>query len=90
VTEIVVDDAVLAGVDASRPDLDLIDALARLQLEVGRRGGRMLLRDVPEELGGLLELVGLAGVLGAEPRREAELAEEGRVEEMVQPRDPPA
>ena len=42
-----------------------------------------------EELGGLLDLLGLAGVLALEPRRQPELGEQVGVEEVVQPRDPP-
>lgn len=90
---IVVDDrteAVVARVDARRPDLSLVDALARLQLTARRRGRPMRLRDVSEELRALLELVGLADVLALEARREAELGEQVGVEEVVQSDDPPA
>src|SRR5262245_25486563 len=48
-----------------RPDLALVDALARLQLLVSRFGGRIHLRDACPELCGLLDLVGLATVLPA-------------------------
>ena len=88
-TEVVIDDVVVARVDARRADLGLVEALARLHLEVQRRGGTMRLRDAPEELGGLLDLLGLAGVIGLEARRQPELGEEVAVEEVVQPRDPP-
>jgi hypothetical protein len=50
-----------------RPDLLLVDALARLQLAVSRFGGRIHLRDPCPELCGLVELVGLATVLTVEP-----------------------
>ena len=80
---------VVARVDARRPDLALVDALARLQLDARRRGGRLRLRNVTDELRGLLELVGLADVLAVEPRREPELGEQLGVEEVMQPRDRP-
>ena len=82
-------DEVVARVDARRPDLALVDALARLQLDARRRGGRLRLRNVTDELRGLLELVGLADVLAVEPRREPELGEELGVQEVMQPRDRP-
>ena len=65
----------VARVDARRPDLALVDALARLQLDARRRGGRLRLRNVTDELRSLLELVGLADVLAVESRREPELGE---------------
>jgi hypothetical protein len=89
----VVDDGtevIMGRVDARAPDLELVDAVARLQLAARRRGWRMRLRDVPEELRGLLELVGLADVLALEARRQAELGEQLGIEEVVEPPDPPA
>lgn len=88
---VIVDDAievVAARLDARRPDLELVDALARMQLAFRRRGWRMRLRDVPDELRGLLELTGLAGASGLEPRRQPELGEQLRVDEVVEPGDP--
>jgi hypothetical protein len=69
-------------------DLVFVDALMRRQLEARRRGCTVRLRNVPDELRGLLELLGLDGVLALEPRGEAELGEELRVDEVVQPADP--
>jgi hypothetical protein len=80
---------IVARVDARRPNLALIDSLARLQLDARRRGGRLRLRNVTDELRGLLELVGLADVLAVEPRRQPELGEQLGVEEVMQPRDRP-
>jgi predicted methyltransferase MtxX (methanogen marker protein 4) len=80
---------IVARVDARRPDLALVDALARLQLDARRRGGRLRLRNVTDELRGLLELVGLADVLAVEPRREPELGEQLGVDEVMQPRNRP-
>ena len=70
-----------------RIDLALVDALMRRQLDARRRGCTVRLHNVPDELRGLLELLGLDRVLALEPRREAELGEELRVDEVVQPGD---
>ncbi len=82
-------DEVLGYVDASRPDLALVESLARMQLRARRRGERVRLRNVSEELRGLLELVGLTDVLAVEPEREPEVGEQLRVDEVMQPGDPP-
>lgn len=80
---------VLVGrVDARAPDLALVDALARLQLMARRRGWIVALREAPEELRALLDLVGLIDVLPLEPRRETERREQVGVEEVVQSDDP--
>ena len=81
-------DEVLGYVDASRPDLALVESLARMQLRARRRGERVRLRNVSDDLRGLLELVGLTDVLAVEAEREPELREEVRVDEVVQPGDP--
>jgi len=81
---------IVVGVaDDGKPDLALVDALARLALVARRGGGRVVLRGAPDELRDLVVLAGLAGVLGLEPRRKAERGEQLGVEEVVQPRDPP-
>ena len=80
---------VLGHVDARTSDLALVEALARVQLSARRRGSKVRLTNVSERLRGLLDLVGLADVLCIEARREPELAEELRVDEVVQPGDPP-
>ena len=82
-------DEVLGYVDASRPDLALVESLARVQLRARRRGEQVRLRNVSDDLRGLLELVGLTDVLAVEAEREPELREEVRVDEVVQPGDPP-
>jgi hypothetical protein len=82
-------DEVLGYVDASRPDLALVESLARMQLRARRRGERVRLRNVSDDLRGLLELVGLTDVLAVEAEREPELREEVRVDEVMQPGDPP-
>ena len=83
-------DEVLGHVDAHSPDLALVESLARLQLRARRRGERVALRNVSDELRGLLELVGLDEILAVEARRQPELGEQLRVDEVVQPGDPPA
>src|SRR5690242_21808577 len=80
---------VVGYVDATSPDLALVESLARMQLRARRRGERVRLRNVSEDLRGLLELVGLTEVLAVEPEREPELREQLRVDEVMQPRDPP-
>jgi hypothetical protein len=80
----------------SRPDLTAIDELCRLELAARRVGWSVRIRHAPDELRQLLELVGLADVVGLCPDelvvqvgREAEEGEEVRIEERIQPRDPP-
>jgi anti-anti-sigma regulatory factor len=51
----------------TRPDAVAVHALARLALTVRRQGARLWLRHVPDELGELLDLVGLSGVLAPAP-----------------------
>jgi ABC-type transporter Mla MlaB component len=82
-------DEVLGYVDATSPDLALVESLARMQLRARRRGERVRLRNVPDDLRGLLELVGLTDVLAVEAKREPELREQLRVDEVMQPGDPP-
>jgi anti-anti-sigma regulatory factor len=81
---------VVGRVHARRADLALVDALVRFQLVARREGGRLRLRNVSEELRGLLELVGLAEVLELEPRGKAELGEQLGIEEVMEAGDPPA
>ncbi len=54
----------LAG--SSRPDLAVIDALARLALAARRLGGGITVRDAGPELLGLIQFVGLEDVLVVE------------------------
>ena len=83
------------------PDLQMVDELARLQLAARRLGCSVRLRHACPELWGLLELVGLAGVMsgaglgleigagpGLEVGGEAEDGEQVGVEEAVDPGDP--
>ncbi|MDO8210862.1 STAS domain-containing protein [Conexibacter sp. CPCC 206217] len=83
-------EVVVARVDASGPDLALVDTLMRLRLEARRRGWRLELRDAPAQLFALLRLVGLADAMAFELRRQPELGEQLGEEEVVQRGDPPA
>ena len=72
-------------------DLVTVDALARLQLAARRSGLELRLTRVPDELRELITFVGLAEVLGLEPRGEAEEREERvGVEEERELDDPSA
>jgi len=65
-TTIVYDVGVLA------PDAATVDLLARLHVELRRRGHDLYLRDASPDLLALLDLCGLAGVLRLELERKAE------------------
>ena len=78
---------------AGRPDLDLVEEVARLQLAAMRAGCRIWLRHPCPDLIGLLEVVGLRDVVGCRPLQvvgKAEDLEEVGVEEVVMPDDPVA
>ena len=81
-------EVVLGRVESGRVGLALIDALMRFALHARRCGWELHLRDVTEELGALLDLVGLGGAVAVEPRREPERGEDLGVDEVVQPGDP--
>jgi hypothetical protein len=71
-------------------DLGTVDVLARLKLAAGRSGVEFRLREAPAELAELITFVGLAEVLGVEPRGQAEEREQGvGVEEERELDDPP-
>jgi hypothetical protein len=70
--------------------LEIVDALARLQLAARRCGYRVEIANAPDELAELVELAGLCEVLGVEPRRQPEQREERLgVEEERELDDPP-
>ena len=71
-------------------DLGTVDALARLSLAERRRGRRLLLGRVSDDLRGLLTLAGLDGVLGVEPGGQAEEREDGVGVEEERELDDPA
>ena len=71
------------------PDAEQLDALARLQLSLGRRRCQLRLVNVSLRLLELIEFAGLAEVLRAEPGGKAEEREEaGGVEEERDLGDP--
>jgi ABC-type transporter Mla MlaB component len=82
-------DEILGHVDARKADLAVVEALARVQLSARRRGSRVRLTNVSDHLRGLLELTGLADVICLEAQRQPELGEQLRVDEVMEPGDPP-
>jgi hypothetical protein len=87
---VVVDDGtemVVGHMGPERPDLGCVNRLARLQLAARRCGWTLVVRDPHPSLAGLLELVGLGGVVGLELQRQPEVLEQLRVDEVVEPRD---
>src|SRR3954463_13494051 len=82
---VVVDDGteLVVGRMADRPDLGCVNALARLQLAARRCGWSLVGRDPHPNLGGLLELCGLGGVVALEPGGQPELGKQLRVDEVV-------
>lgn len=77
-----------------RPDLSVVDELARLQLAARRLGCSIVLRGVGVELAELLAFAGLTDILPAvaqhqgEKGGEVEGGEEVGVEERMNPGDP--
>jgi hypothetical protein len=83
-------------------DIEVIDGLARVQLTAMQLGCSIRLRDVPDEVAELLDLVGLLGVLTGgrlvvDVERQSEQLEEPQIrgvgmahEEVVLPDDPVA
>jgi ABC-type transporter Mla MlaB component len=83
---LVLDCAALVNTDCAT-----IDLIARLQLEVRRCGLELQLRNANESLLELIDLAGLARVLGVEPGRQSEERKHFRcVEEEGQLDDPSA
>jgi hypothetical protein len=78
-------------VQTDKPDLALVDELARLQACAERFGWSLVMRADSAELPELLDLVGLANVVSVEVVGETEQREERRrFEEVVMPDDPVA
>jgi hypothetical protein len=57
-------DVTLVQLTGGRPDLAVVDALARLALAVRRSGGRLEVVQADGPLASLIERVGLADALG--------------------------
>ncbi|MFN2478681.1 MAG: hypothetical protein ABR615_05855 [Pseudonocardiaceae bacterium] len=76
----------------NRPDLDVVDQLARLQLAARRLGCKIRLRDACVELLELLDLLGLEEIVTGlrQPSGQVEGSEQIGVEEVVMPDDPVA
>lgn len=74
--------------DPARPDLAMVDTLARFHLAARRLGLKTQLQEPSVELCGLLELVGLAQ-LRRQLGREPECHEQLGVEEVVEAGDAP-
>ena len=73
------------------PDLVTIDVLARFRLAARRLDAEVELRHASDDLRRLLAFTGLTGVLGVEPRGQAEEREQRRrVEEERELDDPSA
>jgi hypothetical protein len=72
--------------------LALVDLMARLQLLAQGAGCTLTVRDPSPELSELLDLAGLAGLLGSglQAGREAEGGEQLGVQEVLPGDDPPA
>lgn len=45
------------------PSIEIVECLAQLRLDLQRRGGRLALSDVCEDLAGVIELAGLSDAL---------------------------
>jgi uncharacterized protein related to proFAR isomerase len=60
-------DVITCDVSSVRPELGAVDALARLQLTARRLGGGIRLRAAPEDVAGLIRLVGVDAVLPVAP-----------------------
>jgi len=72
-----------------KPDLAVIDQIARIQLGAQRGGCELRLARPSDELVGLIEFAGLGEVLGVEVKGHSEEWEEpGRVEEKGELADP--
>jgi hypothetical protein len=75
----------------STADLALVDLLARVCLQAGRLGARVVVLPGGTGLEALLEITGLAGIVPlarSEPGGQAETLEQAGVEEVVYVRDP--
>ena len=81
-------EVVVSRLPAGRVDLAHVERIARACLAARRASSQLRVGDTSEELRGLLELVGLVGLLGLQPRRQTEGREQLGVEEVVQPGDP--
>ena len=70
-----------------RPDLSVLDTVARLALLARRAGARLALVEVSAELRSLVELAGLPVEMEREPEGGKEALRVQEVEEVVHPGD---
>ena len=93
-TLVVVDEqggeTLVAQLDASCPDMVVIDLLARMHLATRRGGMGLRIRDATPALRELIELCGLTCVLALEERWQSERGEQLGPDEVVEPADPAA
>jgi hypothetical protein len=75
------------AIDHSGPGT--VDALARMRLYAARAGVAIEIRNARRELVDLLQLVGLAAVLGVEVHGQAEQVEQRGIDEEIDPADSP-
>ena len=73
---------------ATRPDVVVAEALARLRLTARRHGWRLEISGAGPDLLAVLALLGLTTVLPQTGGEAEEREQPGRVEEVVDPRDP--
>jgi len=92
-------EVVVGHLAGQRPDLSLVEVLARLQLDACRLGWSIRVQAPSPQLPALLDLVGLAGVIEAgapvpasalESQGQAEDGEQLGVQEALPGRDPAA
>jgi hypothetical protein len=82
---------VTVDLEGERPDLALVDELARLHLAAKQLGWTLSVREPTGELADLLDLVGLSDVVSVEVGGQPEQWEQRLgVEEVVMPDDPVA
>ena len=81
---------IVCDVGALAPDAVAVDMVSRLQLEAGRLGVEIQLRNVSPELAELLDLAGLRDVLRVEASGQAEEREERLGVEEERELDDPA
>ena len=75
--------------ETALPFVTIVDVLCRLHLLARARGWRIVVQDPSPGFQRCVELAGLGQVISIEVAGQAEGGEQLRVEEVVQPRDPP-
>lgn len=84
------DTVTLSCARLGKPDLTVLDRIARIWLGVRRGGADLRLAEASDDLIALIDFAGLGDVLRVEVKRKSEERKElGRVEEEGELRDPP-